>query len=69
MFKYDEEKYTLADAISLARNIKYGPLPKKTDPKPTIDEAIGIITQERKTCGFNWLTGTKALTVLYYYKS
>ena len=55
---------TVQDALSLARNLKYGPLPKASDPFPTVDEAIELIHAERGECGFNWLTGEAAEQVL-----
>ena len=55
---------TTKDALELARNIKYGPLPKTSDPLPSIDEAIELMHQERGDCGFNWLTGQEAERVL-----
>ena len=48
---------TVNDALSMARNLRYGPLPKPDDPAPTVEEAIELIHEERRTCGFNWLTG------------
>ena len=55
---------TKYEALSLARNMKFGPLPKPQDPFPDIKEAIDIIREERRTCGFNWLTGQAAEEVL-----
>ena len=55
---------SLEKALNLARNLKYGPLPKPDDPMPTVKEALVIINEERRTCGFNWLTGEAAETVL-----
>ena len=52
------------EALSLARNLEYGPLPKPEDPVPGVDEAIDLIHQERLECGFNWLTGEAAEAVL-----
>ena len=46
---------TLEDALNLARNLKYGPLPRPDDPCPDVNEAIELIHQERRGCGFNWL--------------
>ena len=50
----------ITDALNLARNLKYGPLPKPDDPLPTVEEAIQLIQRERRDCGFNWLTGEAA---------
>lgn len=55
---------TTEDALSIARDLIHGPLPKPGDPVPTIDEAIEIIEEERRTCGFNWITGRVCLEVL-----
>jgi hypothetical protein len=55
---------TVDDALALARNLKYGPLPKPDDPTPSVDEAIVIISEERRACRFNWLTGEAAEKVL-----
>jgi hypothetical protein len=51
---------TLEKALNLARDLLFGPLPKDNDPTPTVEEAIGIIHEARRTCGFNWLTGEAA---------
>ena len=55
---------TVDDALILARNLKFGPLPRPTDPYPSLDEAIELIREERRGCGFNWLTGEAAEGVL-----
>ena len=60
----DNHTMTVEKALSLARNLKYGPLPKLDDPTPSVEEAIKIINEERRTCGFNWLTGEAAEQVL-----
>ena len=52
------------EALNLARNLKYGPLPKPDDPLPTVEEALQLIQQERRDCGFNWLTGEAAVQAL-----
>jgi hypothetical protein len=57
-------EYTAKDALNLARNIKYGPLPKERDPYPTVKEAMELIKNYWMRKEFNWLTGTKALDVL-----
>ncbi len=56
--------YTLKQALALARNLKYGPLPKPDDPTPSPKEALKIIEEERRTCGFNWITGETAAEVI-----
>jgi hypothetical protein len=58
------EDVTTESALSIARILKYGPCPKPYDPTPTVDDAIELIHQERKTCGFNWITGTVSEEVL-----
>lgn len=59
--------YTVAAALDLARSLKHGPLPAKTDPVPSPEEAIRIIEEERHSCGFNWITGEVAEAVLRAY--
>ena len=56
------------EALNLARNLKFGPLPNPNDPLPTLDEAIALIREERRTCGFNWMTGEAAVDVLKAHK-
>jgi hypothetical protein len=34
---------------------------------PTPDEALEIIREERRTCGFNWITGEVAMAVISAY--
>ena len=51
---------TVNDALEIARNLKYGSLPRRDDPMPCVAEAIKLIREERQTCGFNWLTGEAA---------
>ncbi len=57
---------TIDDALSLATRLhpSNGVLPDKSDVKPTIPEAIALIHEERRTCGFNWITGRVAEEVL-----
>lgn len=50
----------ITEALNLARNLKFGPLPNPDAPLPSLDEAIELIREERRTCGFNWLTGEAA---------
>jgi hypothetical protein len=52
------------DALEIARNLKHGPLPGLDDPVPPVGEAIRLIREERRSCGFNWLTGEAAENVL-----
>lgn len=62
--KSDYGIMTVEKALALARNLKYGPLPRPDDPTPSVEEAVRIIHEERRTCGFNWLTGEAAEKVL-----
>ena len=55
---------TVKSALNIARLLKYGPLPKASDPAPTVDEAITLINEERGDCGFNWITGAVSEEVL-----
>ena len=54
----------LEQAVALARNLKYGPLPKPDDPIPEPEEALAIINAERRCCGFNWITGGTAVETI-----
>ncbi len=56
--------YTLQQALNLARNLKHGPLPNPDDPMPSPEEALSMIEEERRTCGFNWITGETASGVI-----
>jgi hypothetical protein len=55
---------TVEKALSLARDLMYGPLPKTDDPTPTVEDAIEIIHEARRTCGHTWLTGELAENIL-----
>ena len=57
-------RYTIGSALTIARTLKYGPLPKPEDPFPGLMEALELIREERRTCGFNWLTGAAAEEVI-----
>jgi len=59
--------YTFAEAMGLARDLKHGPLPARTDPMPSPEEAIELIEGRRRTCGFNWITGEVAENVITAY--
>ena len=61
--------YTFGAALELARGLKHGPLPARVDPAPSPEEAIEIIGQERRTCGFNWITGEVAQAVIKAYRA
>jgi hypothetical protein len=58
------EDVTTETALEIARAIKYHPLPKPTDPAPSIAEAIELIAASRRSCGFNWITGRVSEEVL-----
>ena len=62
--KHPHRDYTTEDALALARQCKYGPLPKPTAPTPTIAEAIEIIGSDPTMKACNWLTGQVAIEVL-----
>ena len=62
--KHPYREYKTKDALSLARDCKYGPLPKPTDPTPTVDEAIEIIRSDPTMAACNWITGQVAIEVL-----
>jgi hypothetical protein len=64
MTKHPYHNYTSDQALDLARTLKYGPLPKPSDPTPPVKEAIWIIEEARAAAGFNWITGRVALEVL-----
>lgn len=55
---------TTESALSLARTLMYGPIPKESDPTPSVNEAIELIHQRLATCGFTWITGTVSEEVL-----
>lgn len=55
---------TFQAAIKIARNLKYGLLHDASLPDPSITEAIELIQHERRTCGFNWITGEEAVKAL-----
>ena len=50
--------------MALARDCKFGPLPRPTDPTPTVDEAIEIIRNDPTMKSCNWITGQAAIEVL-----
>lgn len=62
--KHPYYNYTLDEALSLARSLKYGPFTKPSDPTPEVPEAIEIIRKALKASTFNWITGRVALEVL-----
>ena len=59
--------YTFGAAMELARGLKHGPLPAQTDPMPTPEEAVQVIREAQRTCGFNWITGEVAQAVIAAY--
>lgn len=56
--------YSTEQALSLARDCKHGPLPRPTDPTPSVDEAIEIIRNDPTMRACNWITGQTAVQVL-----
>lgn len=64
MRSVEEDAMTVNEALPIARSLTFGPLPKAEDPMPSMEEAIALIHEERRTCGFNWLTGEAAEQVL-----
>ena len=63
-FRKIRRKMLLKEALNLARNIKYGPLPKENDPYPSINESIKLIENYWMRKEFTWLTGREALEIL-----
>jgi hypothetical protein len=55
---------TVNEALELVRRLKYGPLPRPSLPTPSLEEAVRLIRQSRRDCGFNWLTGIEAEKVI-----
>lgn len=64
MIKHPYYEYNSDHALKLARSIKYGPIPKEEDPTPSAKDALSLIENSRKDCGFNWITGRVASEVL-----
>ncbi|WP_145915451.1 hypothetical protein [Geobacter anodireducens] len=62
--KHPYYDYTLADALKLAKGIKYGVLTKPSDPEPDIPEAIDLVKKTFRLSTFNWITGRVALELL-----
>ena len=62
--KHPYRDYTTKQALELARDCKYGPLPKPTDPTPSVKEAIEIIKNDPTMRACNWITGQTAVQVL-----
>ena len=62
--KHPYRPYTVEDALSLARDCKYGPLPKPEHPTPSAEEAIEIIRNDPTMKACNWITGQTAIDVL-----
>jgi hypothetical protein len=57
----EQGHYTLQQALTLARSLKFGPLPQPTDPAVDAEEALAWLWNAVTTCGFNWLTGACAI--------
>ncbi len=55
---------TLDEALSLARDLIYGPLPKAGDPTPAVPEALAAVQAARRNTPHTWLTGEAAEEVL-----
>jgi hypothetical protein len=55
---------TTEKALSLARNLLYGPLPAPCAPTPSRKDAIKVLHDELGMCGHTWITGFAALEVL-----
>lgn len=64
MMKSPSGDYSVEQALALARQCKFGPLPKDADPTPSIDEAIEIIKGDPTMRACNWITGQTAIEVL-----
>ncbi|MEI7560604.1 MAG: hypothetical protein WCJ63_08425 [Actinomycetes bacterium] len=62
--KHPFRDYTTEQALELARQCKFGPLPRDTNPTPTMDEAIEIIRNHPTMKACNWITGQVAIEVL-----
>ncbi|HEY6874192.1 MAG TPA: hypothetical protein VI298_15820 [Geobacteraceae bacterium] len=62
--KHPYYDYTLDEALSLAKSLKYGPFMKPSYPTPEVSEAIEIIRKALKATTFNWITGRVALELL-----
>jgi hypothetical protein len=61
----DLARISLKDALAIARNLKYGPLAnRRPDTQITTAEALSVIQEALKTCGFSWITGQEARKVL-----
>ena len=50
--------------VEQAINIAWGIGKFSDENKPTAKEALEIIDEQLRTCGFNWLTGQAARDVL-----
>ncbi|MGD0519588.1 MAG: hypothetical protein ABSA26_18800 [Thermoguttaceae bacterium] len=50
--------------VEQAINIAWGIGKFTGESKPTVQEALKIIDEQLRTCGFNWLTGQAAKEVL-----
>jgi hypothetical protein len=59
-FQHPYYDQTLGHALSLARSIKYGPLPKEKDPTPTLEESLELLKREMKVSGYNNITARVA---------
>lgn len=57
-------RYTLMDALGLARDLKHGPMAPADAPAPDVAEALAWVREEQKRTTFNWLTGQAAMELL-----
>ena len=62
--KHPYYDYTTEDALSLARDLIYGPLPKPSDPTPSPEEALAAVEDCLHHCGHTWITGEIARDLL-----
>lgn len=58
------EGVTTETALSLARSVKYGPLPKHEDLTPSVEDALEILREQNRQIGHQWITGRVSIEVL-----
>lgn len=51
-------------AIATRLHPRNGVFPSPRDYVPTLEEAVDLVYHERRTCGFQWITGRVAEEVL-----
>lgn len=59
--KHPHHDMTTEEALAIARNLRYGPVPKPDDPTPSLEEAWELINDIQHRCGHTWITGDAAL--------